>query len=257
MSVEVVSGRWKARNKCQQTKNMNRLLDTITAVGKRIMLVKLCCLSALTWLCGVCNGLDVGGASTRLYQLQQQRTRMLKKLVSFGATLTAFSVSTFAVDLPKTFDDGAVSFKHTEDLVVNPKPLQTHGKEVYLKSETTKGFNAGVTVDKVKINSIEEFATPSDLAKRVVDVEKSKDGVFEADIISYGESKTPISASGRPAYDIEYKIESSHGNNHYVIKTSVVNKKLYVFTVATKEDSFAGLSDTARAIVDSFQLTAE
>ncbi len=234
-----------------------RLILIPSTIAEDKMLVVLCCL-CVTLLCGVCNGLDVGGAGTRMQQLQQQgRARTLKKLASFGATLTAFSLSTFAVDLPKTFDDGAVSFKHTEDLVVNPKPLQTHGKEVFLKSETTKGFNAGVTVDKVKINSIEEFATPSALAQRVVDVEKSKDGVFEADIVSYGESKTPISVSGRPAYDIEYKIESSHGNNHYVIKTSVVNKKLYVFTVQTKEDSFADLSDTARAIVDSFKLTAE
>ena len=192
--------------------------------------------------------------------LRQQR--ILQKIISFSAgafaaVITSTSPSYAAVDLPKVFDDGSIYFHHTEDLVFSPKPVKTHEKEVYLKSESSRGFNAGVTVDKVKINSIEEFATPAALAKKVVDVEKSKDGVFEADIISYGESKSPVSASARPSYDIEYKIASSHGNNHYVIKATVVNGKLYVFTVATKEDNFPQLSETARAIVDSFKLTQE
>ena len=211
-------------------------------------------------LCGIaclcaCTGLQWSNSLVR-------QPRIFNKIISFSvgafaAVITSTSPSYASVDLPKSFDDGSIYFKHTEDLVFSPKPFQTHEKEVYLKSESSRGFNAGVTVDKVKINSIEEFATPAALAKRVVDVEKSKDGVFEADIIAYGESKTPISASARPSYDIEYKIESSHGNNHYVIKTSVVNSKLYVFTVATKEDSFPQLSETARAIVDSFKLTQE
>ena len=50
-------------------------------------------------------------------------------------------VSTF-----KTFTDGNVYFNYPEDLFVSPKPVQTHDKEVYLKSDTIKGFNAGVTV---------------------------------------------------------------------------------------------------------------
>jgi len=184
---------------------------------------------------------------------------LVKASVGVGGASVALAsaVAAGAVELPKTFDDGLLRFRHTDDLVVSPKPLQTHEKEVYLKSETTKGFNAGVTVDKVKINSIEEFATPSALAQKVVDVEKAKDGVFEADVVAYGEAKTPISSSGRPAYDIEYKVDSSRGQNHYLIKASVVNKKLYVFTVQTKEESFPALADTAHAIVDSFQLVAE
>ena len=184
---------------------------------------------------------------------------LAKTSIGVGAMSAAWAsaVTVAAAELPKTFDDGALRFRHTDDLVVSPKLLQTHEKEVFFKSETTKGFNAGVTVDKVKINSIEEFATPSALAQRVVDVEKAKDGVFEADVVAYGEAKSSISSSGRPAYDIEYKVDSSRGQNHYLIKTSVVNKKLYVFTVQTKEESFPALADTAHAIVDSFELITE
>jgi PsbP len=175
-----------------------------------------------------------------------------------GALLVAVSLSSclpvFAVDIPNTFDDGSLTFRHTADLVVSPKPLQTHAKEVFLKSEAVKGFNAGVTIDRVKINDIKEFASPSALAQKVVDVEKSKEGVFEADVISSGESKLPISSEGKLAYDIEYKVDSSRGQNHYFVKTSVVDKKLYVFTVQCKEESVAELTETAKAIIDSFKL---
>lgn len=82
----------------------------------------------------------------------------------------------------------------------------------------------------------------------------TKDGVLESIALKWGESKTPISVSNLPAYEIEYKVESTRGKNHYFIKTSVVNKKLYVFTVQCKEDSVVELAETAQSIIDSFKV---
>ena len=110
-------------------------------------------------------------------------------------------------------------------------------------------------IDRVKINDITEFSTPKGLADKVVKVELSKDGVFEADIVSYGQSTESVSKTGnKVAYDIEYKIDSSRGKNHYNIKTTVIDKKLYVFTVQCKEDAYAELADTSKAIIDSFKI---
>ena len=74
--------------------------------------------------------------------------RILHSIISFGVALTAFSISSNAIDLPMTYtsEDKSIVFKHTEDLQFSPKPLKTHDKEILLKSELIKGFNAGVTV---------------------------------------------------------------------------------------------------------------
>lgn len=109
-------------------------------------------------------------------------------------------------------------------------------------------------VDRVKINNIRDFATAKGLAQKVVDVEMTKDGVLESIALMWREAATPISASNQPAYEIEYKVDSTRGKNHYLIKTSVVNKKLYVFTVQCKEDSYAELAATAQSIIDSFHV---
>ena len=106
----------------------------------------------------------------------------------------------------------------------------------------------------MKIDNIREFATAMGLAQKVVDVEMTKDGVLESIALKWGESKTPISVSNLPAYEIEYKVDSTRGKNHYLIKTSVVNKKLYVMTVQCKEDSYPELADTAQSILDSLHI---
>ena len=76
------------------------------------------------------------------------KKRIFHSLISFGVAVTTFSVSSNAVDLPMmyTSEDKSIVFKHTEDLQFSPKPLKTHDKEILLKSESIKGFNAGVTV---------------------------------------------------------------------------------------------------------------
>lgn len=74
--------------------------------------------------------------------------RIMQSLVSFGLALTTFTSASQALDLPAiyTSDDKSITFKHTDDLVFSPKPLKTHDKEILFKSETIKGFNAGVSV---------------------------------------------------------------------------------------------------------------
>jgi hypothetical protein len=146
--------------------------------------------------------------STLLYNSKKDLSlekRFLKSFLSIGVALTAFSFSSLAIDLPQSYssEDQSITFKHTDDLVFSPKPLKTHDKEILFKSESIKGFNAGVTVDRVKIDNIRQFADAKGLAQKVVDVEMTKDGVLESIALKWGESKTPISTSNMPAYEIE------------------------------------------------------
>jgi hypothetical protein len=137
-------------------------------------------------------------------------------------------------------------------------------------------------VDPVKISSIQDFTTPAGLADKVVAVEKGKDGVFETEVLEAKQSSvtvavanpintpggaspspvsvspvsaSPVSASVSPVsltgYDIEYKVDSSRGLNHYSVRSTIANKQLYVFTAQCKEDSFLQLKADIREILDS------
>jgi len=164
---------------------------------------------------------------------------------AFGSTFTAT-------------DSSGITFSYNEDLglEVSPKLVQTHSAEVFLKSSKIKGLSVGVTVDPVKISSVKEFATPQGLAERVVSVEKSKEGVFEANVISASESQTPVTQAV-PAYVIEYSVDSSRGQNHYLVKTTVISSRLYVFTAQAKEDSFPSLAKRLSEVVESFRVVVE
>merc|ERR1711871_404593 len=74
--------------------------------------------------------------------------------------------------------DSSFSFQYPEEFQVSGKILgltvKTHDYEVLLKSQKTRGFTAGLTVDAVKINDIREFSSPEALGKSVIDVEIKK-----------------------------------------------------------------------------------
>ena len=54
-----------------------------------------------------------------------------------------------------------------------------------------------------------------------------------------------------PAYDLEYKVESQRGNNHFVVKTSVIDRMLYVFTVQCREEDYPMLQDEMHTVLES------
>ena len=65
--------------------------------------------------------------------------------------------------------------------------------------------------------------------------------MFEATVLSAQVSNKPVvrrDSTRYPSYDVEYKVDSSRGQNHYVIKATVLNGKLYVLTAQAKESSF-------------------
>ena len=74
--------------------------------------------------------------------------------------------------------DSSFSFQYPDEFQVSEKILgltvKTHDYEVLLKSQKTRGFTAGLTVDAVKIDDIRKFSSPEALGKRVIDVEIKK-----------------------------------------------------------------------------------
>ena len=82
-------------------------------------------------------------------------------------------------------------------------------------------------------------------------------GVFDAEVLAAYESERAVSdIPSYPAYFIEYKIDSSRGKNHYFVKTSIINQKLYVFTVQVKEDDANKKEEEAKSMLESFLVHA-
>lgn len=138
-------------------------------------------------------------------------------------------------------------------------------------------------VDPVKINDIRDFfKEPSSLANKLVEVEKGKDGVFEVFVLQATQSSVPLltvptapaivtasisssdikSSENMPeipssatSYTIEYKVNSSRGQNHYLVKATVVGRRLLVATVQTKDEDYSTLTSEAIQTLDSLMVT--
>lgn len=137
-----------------------------------------------------------------------------------------------------------------------PKLVKTHEIESYFSSEHQRGLSLGITVDRVrKITTIRDFAPVMELAERVVNVEKGKEGVFDANIIMAKESKISAVYDFKfPSYEIEYTVDSSRGQNHFLLKATVYDGRLFVCTAQAREENFSVMRDQLQHSLDSFQV---
>lgn len=112
------------------------------------------------------------------------------------------------------------------------KPLKTHLDEINFSPPDVRGYTVGVTVDPVRIGSIQEFGTPEEVAARVVTAEVNRDGVFEVTL-----AKDPVEdAAG--CYDIEYISDGKRGKKRFSTRIYIKDGFLYVLTVQSKEAEF-------------------
>lgn len=118
---------------------------------------------------------------------------------------------------------------------VRRKPLQTHMYEVLaLSTAPESSSQAGVTVDAVRIKKIEDFGTVEEVGQRVVVLEKKKDNVLSATVLS----TTQIDQEGLTYYIVEYEVDTGRGQKHFVAKATVNAEHLFVFTAQAKAIDF-------------------
>ena len=94
-------------------------------------------LSAVLW--------SLALAAARLHRLP----RVAWLSLGTGGVLAAHSAAALGASLGLahfTSPDTSIAFDFPADFVVSEKPLKTHGYEAFLKSETRKGYNEGITV---------------------------------------------------------------------------------------------------------------
>jgi PsbP len=175
-----------------------------------------------------------------------------------GATSSSSTTTTTTTSPPELVEyRGPISLGFSfaypaKDWSVKKKPIKTHMSELLLtKSNGPATTSAGVTVDAVKINDITEFGSPQDVGDKVVNVEKRKDNVLNATLLSARQ----MEAEDLIYYTIEYAVESGRGSKKYIAKATITGGNLYVFTVQAKHPDFDGNDGAVlAAMVDSFQV---
>jgi len=133
------------------------------------------------------------------------------------------------------------------------KPLKTHLDEIIFKCETIAGYEYGITIDPVRINSLQEFGTPEQVAAKVVLAEVNRDGVFDVTLME----DAYAGMEGEPGlvfYQINYQSKGKRGVKRFVAKFYIQNQKLYALTAQCKELDYPSLESEIQKAVQSFRV---
>ena len=177
-----------------------------------------------------------------------------------AAAATTLAPPAYAAVIERVDDQFAYRVSFPTDWADAPKPVRTHLHELLLSSPTGyKGGKLGITVDPVKINSLEEFGNLDEVTKRVLTVEEGRDGVTSVTLRSNA-AEAADAAAGKPSYyAIEWATVSSRGTKVYCCKYCIAQKKLYVLQAQANLDAYdndEGVRSALTSIVSSFQVSS-
>jgi hypothetical protein len=141
------------------------------------------------------------------------------------------------------------------NFVQGGKPVKTHLNEANFNSAVTKGYQLGITVDPVKINSLVEFGTPSEVAARVITAELKRDGILD---ITMGDDPSDVrDGSNIVYYLVDYISDGTRGRKHLYTKTVIHQGNLYVLTGQIKvADETPTIVAEIKQVLQSFAVSA-
>lgn len=170
--------------------------------------------------------------STRVPSVHDRQSFIFSSATTFASLLGMPGITSAAVeeDFVRQTDQFAYSFKIPSGFLPGNKPLKTHLDEINFSSETIKSYQYGITVDPVRINSMQEFGTPEEVAAKVVLAEVKRDGVFDVTLM-----EDPL--AGPNFVQLNYKSEGKRGTKRFVTKFYISKQKLYALTAQV---SFSG-----------------
>jgi hypothetical protein len=150
----------------------------------------------------------------------------------------------------------AYQFTPPPNFTPGNKPLKTHMDENNFKSSVTSGWQFGITVDPVRLQSMAEFGTPGEVAAKVVTAEVNRDGVFDVKLMD-----DPIEQRGDKGSEgtsnglvLDYLSSGKRGDKRFIAKFFVENEKLYVLTAQCKQADYETVKKELLEAVDSFRV---
>jgi hypothetical protein len=225
---------------------------------------------------------------TEHQQHQQQRRQVLQTISRSTLSLSVWGLATTAASADeiqvtptvtdpatatatvtaadRTFsrrtDQYAYQFTPPPNFTPGNKPLKTHLDENNFKSTETAGFQFGITVDPVRLQSLSEFGTPGEVAAKVVTAEVNRDGVFDVKLMQDpieqrgdgGGSSGSDTGGTSNGLVLDYLSSGKRGDKRFVAKFFVENQKLYALTAQCKQADYETVKKELLEAVDSFRV---
>ena len=166
-------------------------------------------------------------------------------LVSILFPTRAFAGEVFTRKTP----DFGYEFQPPDNFGTGNKPLKTHLDEINFKSESVGGYQYGITVDPVRIESLRQFGSPEEVAAKVVLAEVNRDGVSDVVLM-----EDPVAGPDDAYYQLNYQSKGKRGTKRFVSKFFIEKQKLYALTAQCKEDDFKALESEMLKAADSFRV---
>ena len=113
----------------------------------------------------------------------------------------------------------------------------------------------GLTVDPVKIDSLEQFGTLATVTDRVLTVEEGRDGVTDVKLRGAAEERP----AGTLYYAITYEVTSSRGKKVYLCRYAIARGRLFVLQLQAPADTWdadAGVRDALGAVAASLEVAS-
>ena len=153
--------------------------------------------------------------------------------------------------------DAALGFRlaYPADWSAAPKPVKTHQYEALLEAPAPRGVKLGLTVDPVKIDSLEQFGTLATVTDRVLTVEEGRDGVTDVKLRGAAEERP----AGTLYYAITYEVTSSRGKKVYLCRYAIARGRLFVLQLQAPADTWdadAGVRDALGAVAASLEVAS-
>lgn len=168
---------------------------------------------------------------------------------ALGISLAAVADDVFV----RQTNDFGYRFQPPPGFAAGNKPLKTHLDEVNFSSQTMSGFQFGITVDPVRIESLSDFGTPEQVAAKVVTAEVNRDGVFQVQLVQ--DPLAGRTSSGIEYYQLDYLSSGKRGDKRFVCKFYIFGSKLYALTAQCKNADYDAVAkDLLLAAVDSFEV---
>ena len=132
-------------------------------------------------------------------------------------------------------------------LSVSVNPLTSHSKltEIIFSGD---GLQVGITVDPIRISSLQQFGTPEEVVAHVETAKVNRDGAFEVTLLN-----DPVEMV-KGAYLLTYLSKGKHGDKHFLCKIYIENQKLYALTAQVKEFDYIGKEKEIMEVVHSFRI---
>jgi hypothetical protein len=158
----------------------------------------------------------------------------------------------------------AYEFQPPSNFQAGNKPLKTHLDEANFASSSSsaatykKGYQFGITVDPVRIQSLADFGTPEEVAAKVVLAELKRDGVFDVtlmrDPVATVAPRTNRSSQASSYYQLDYLSVGKRGPKRFVAKFYIADQMLYALTAQCLADDYEVVQTELLAAVDSFRI---